>query len=175
MIRTIYLLSLWLLLFTGCAEKRASERTEEKDKQKTTSVFNTSAIQKLKYTDYALSGEAEDAVAGWEKYKELAIQIEYLKDGDLSFFNGDKVLLTDFLKVFKEELPEVLTTRPILSRVTLVETMILKLNDDLTLTNIEADDKLNSVLEVLIAFSNLNLQIDKKLERDIYDQIEPPN
>jgi hypothetical protein len=62
-----------------------------------------------------------------------------------------------------------------LSRVTLVETMILKLNDDLTLTNIEADDKLNSVLEVLIAFSNLNLQIDKKLERDIYDQIEPPN
>ena len=53
-----------------------------------------------------------------------------------------------------------------------METSLLRLNENLTLDNIQDSLKLQSVKEVLVAFSNLNYQINKKLEKDIYDQIE---
>ncbi len=48
-----------------------------------------------------LSSDAEDVVADWEKYKELAIQINYLKEADLSFFNGELKQLQDFIIALK--------------------------------------------------------------------------
>ncbi|MDC0007246.1 hypothetical protein OAE07_04690, partial [Winogradskyella sp.] len=90
----------------------------------------------------------------------------------LSFFNGDKKLLTDFIADFSKNIPERLQTNPITSRVVIVETKLLKLNENLTLSNIKTTTKLTSIVEVLVAFSNLTLQINKKLEFDIYNKIE---
>jgi hypothetical protein len=58
------------------------------------------------------------------------------------------------------------------SRNSIIETMVLRLNEHLTLDNIDNQLKRESVKEVLIAFSNLNYQINKKLERDLYEKIK---
>lgn len=172
MSKALYLLGFFCLIIMGCGEKDQSESGDQSQKVENKSELHSSAIKDLKFTDYALSSEAEEVIVNWEKYKELAIQIEYLKEGDMSFFNGEESVLIDFLKAFTAQIPEDLETEPILSRVALVETMILKLNEDLSLSNMDSNKKLDSILEVLVSFSNLNLQIDKKLERDFYDRIE---
>ena len=76
-------------------------------------------------------------------------------------------------KEFLDQLPKGLNTNPISSRVTVVVTTLLKLNDDLTLDNITLQNKRDSVKHLLVAFSNLNFQINKKLERDLFDRINP--
>jgi len=135
-------------------------------------VITSKAIENFDYTDYALSAEADKAIADWEEYQELAIQINYLKKADLSFFNGEKKLLKTFIGEFRANIPDQLRSNPIVSRTLIIETTLLKLNENLTITNIDEQVKLLGIKEVLESFSNLNYQINKKLERDIYDKIE---
>tara|TARA_R110002049_G_C9101385_1_gene557046 strand:- start:955 stop:1428 length:474 start_codon:yes stop_codon:yes gene_type:complete len=151
------------------------------DKKSTTEIETTEqnkkitakTIENIDYNDYALSSEAEAVIVTWEKYQELDEQIGYLKRADFSFFNGDKELLKKFIGEFKTQMPEDLRTNPITSRNAIIETALLKLNENLTLDNIKRNDKLLAIKALFVAFSNLNYQINKKLERDIYDKIQP--
>ncbi|WP_138432386.1 hypothetical protein [Winogradskyella algicola] len=167
-----FLLNVCFLLFINCGDDKLSseDNTEENTTQQP--VITAKAIEGFKYTDYVLSPRGEKAVADWEKYQELAIQINYLKKADLSFFNGDKELLTKFIDEFKKQTPSLLKTNPIISRTAIIETTLLRLNENLILDNIDNQLKLQSVKEVLVAFSNLNYQINKKLERDLYEKIK---
>ena len=167
-----FLLNVCFLLFINCGDDKLSseDNTEENTTQQP--VITAKAIEGFKYTDYVLSPRSEKAVADWEKYQELAIQINYLKKADLSFFNGDKELLTKFIDEFKKQTPPLLKTNPIVSRTAIIETTLLRLNENLILDNIDDQLKLQSVKEVLVAFSNLNYQINKKLERDLYEKIK---
>ncbi|GGW56411.1 hypothetical protein DFQ11_101611 [Winogradskyella epiphytica] len=157
-----------------CGDDPKSEiKVENQEQSEGHSRITAKTIEDLKYTDYVLSSEAEDVVSTWEKYRELDTQISYLKKADFSFFNGDIELLTKFIDGFKAGLPENLKTNPIISRVAIIETALLKLNENLTLDNIKRKDKLFGIKEVLVSFANLNYQINKKLERDMFDKIQP--
>ncbi|WP_282042408.1 hypothetical protein [Winogradskyella flava] len=167
----LILLYIFCLLSFGCGNDKTVGDATDTETTSQKRAITTHAIENLKYTDYVLSNTGEEAVASWDNYQELAIQIGYLKKADISFFNGDKELLKKFVAEFKIGLPEDLNTNPILSRMAMVETSILKLHDDLTLDNIPDENKLQSVKEVIVAFSNFNYQINKKLERDKFDKI----
>jgi len=169
----LYILVLCHVLIVSCEDEKKSIDANETESNNQQSNITEKAIKDFNYTDYALSSAAEKEVANWEKYQELAIQISYLKKTDLSFFNGDKELLKKFIDEFKLGLPERLRVNSITSRTTVIETTILKLNENLTLDNIDANLKLSTIKEVVTAFSNLNYQINKKLERDVYDKIQP--
>lgn len=166
-------LSVLVVLF-GCGKSNSNDTASNSDENTTEKEFKITqkTLEDIEYTDYVLSIEAEEAVEAWEKYKELGIQISYLKKADLSFFNSESSLLVEFVDDFKSTVPENLQTNPILSRVAIVETTLLKLNADLTLDNITSTEQLESLEAVLTAYSNLNFQINKKLERDIYDKIQ---
>lgn len=169
----LYLISAICFLFLGCTDKEASSKVSEIENNEQTSLITKKTIENFAYTDYALSPESEKALANWEKYQELAIQISYLKKTDLSFFKGDRDELKKFINEFKASTPKEFMTNPIISRTVIVETALLKLNENLTLDHIEDRIKLLSIKEVLIAFSNLNYRMNKKLERERYDLIEP--
>ncbi|NNE32048.1 MAG: hypothetical protein HKN40_06735 [Winogradskyella sp.] len=170
--------NLVIALIIGCLLFSCSEsetKTADIDTQDTAAsepAISSRVIEGFEYDDYALSREAMEVVGEWEKYQELAIQIDYLKKADLAFFNSDKKLLEDFITELKANMPERITTNPIISRVSIIETKLLKLNENLTISNIDAATKLESIKEVLVAFSNLTLQINKKLEFDLYNSIE---
>ncbi|MBV7270685.1 hypothetical protein [Winogradskyella luteola] len=168
----LILLSICFLMLISCGTDNAKEDKAEAETTNQKTVITAKAIENFNYTDYVLSSGAEKAVANWEKYQELAIQINYLKKADLSFFNGDKDLLRTFIEEFKLALPTNFKTNPIISRMAIIETSLYRLNENLTLDNIDDNLKLESVKEVLIAFSNLNYQINKKLERDKYNKIK---
>ncbi len=157
----------------SCGDDKSTTEISETETTNQKNVITAKAIENFKYTDYVLSSKSEKALANWEKYQELAIQISYLKKADLSFFNGEKQILKTAIDEFTATIPEQLRTNPILSRTVIVETTLLKLNENLRIANIDGRVKLMSVKDVLESFSNLNYQINKKLEFDIYDNIEP--
>lgn len=130
-------------------------------------------IENLKYNDFGLSNDARTAVSDWQKYQELSTQIEYLKKADISFFKSDITLITTFLNDFRAELPKTLNTNEIKARITALETKILKLNSLLLLDNISKNEQIEGLKEVFVAFSNLNLQINKKLEFEAYNILKP--
>ncbi len=166
-------LTVFCLIFVSCGDDKSTTQTSETETTDQQNTITAKAIENFKYTDYALSSKSEKALANWEKYQELAIQISYLKKADLSFFNGEKQLLKTAIDEFTATIPEQLQTNPILSRTVIVETTLLKLNENLSIANIDGRVKLMSIKDVLESFSNLNYQINKKLEFDIYDNIKP--
>ena len=168
----IVLTTCYLILMSCGDEKSTTEISETKTTIQKNAI-TAKAIENFKYTDYALSLKAEKALANWEKYQELATQMSYLKKADLSFFNAEKQILKTAIDEFTATIPEQLRTNPILSRAAIIETTLLKLNENLRLDNIDGHVKLMSVKDVLESFSNLNYQINKKLEFDIYDNIKP--
>lgn len=171
---TSVILCLFGLLVIGCnSEKNNKNNAGPTDKQEQDDRITAKTIESIAYKDYALSSEAESIIIPWEKYQELATQISYLKKGDFSFFNGDKELLKTFISEFKAQMPEELQTKHITSRNAVIETALLNLNEKLTLDNIDRDAKILGIKELFIAFSNLNYLINKKLERDFYDKIQP--
>ena len=169
----LVLFNLVFIMLLNCSgDQQATSDTQTAEKEDSAFKITAKTIEKFDYADYALSADGENAVKEWEKYQELAIQVGYLKKGDLSFFNGDTKLLKKFIETFKIELPDELRTNPIESRVIIVETTLLRLNENLTLDNIDNQLKLESVKEVVVAFSNLNFLINKKLIRDKGEKIQ---
>lgn len=169
----LLVLNILCFILISCGDDKTTTEVVEAKSSGQKIRITSKAIENFDYTDYALSADSEKAIDNWERHKELVIQISYLKKADLSFFNGDKEVLKKFIDEFKATTPESLLTNPIISRTVILETTLLKLNENLTIDNIDGRDKLLTIKEVLVSFSNLNYQINKKLERDVYDKIQP--
>ena len=130
-------------------------------------------ITKLKYTDFALSNLTKSKTSNWQKFNELSNKIEVLKTGDLSFFRDDKAILEGFIADLKNEVPESLNTQAILVRLTVIETVFLKLEGLASLKTAKKEDLLIAIKDVLLSYTNLVFQMNKKFEKES-QKIEKP-
>jgi len=130
-------------------------------------------ITKLKYTDFALSNLTKSKTSNWQKFNELTDKIEILKTGDLSFFRDDKAILVGFLNDLKNEIPESLKTPAILVRLSVIETTFLKLEGLASLSSAKKEDLLIIIKDVLVSYTNLVFQLNKKFEKESQN-IEKP-
>ena len=138
-----------------------------------TTKITAKDIAKIKFTEYALSDLTEVKTSNWQKFHELSTQIERLKTGDLSFFRDDKAILVGFINDLKNEIPESLNATAILVRLTVIETVFLKLEGLASLSTAKKEDLLAAIKDVLISHTNLIFQINKKFEKDS-QKIEKP-
>lgn len=151
------------ILVVGCnskAEDTAVKVSGKEDSERIT----PKEIANLKFTDYALSPESKEAVINWQRYQELMTQTEFLKQADFSFFGGKNELLLNFLKDLKKDIPANVNTPAISDRLIALETKILKFHSTLMLSNADKKQTLKDLKELLVATSNLHLQINKKFE-----------
>jgi len=158
-----YIIALIIVSF-GCnnlSNQKPDETAQVTDGQNS---ITSKDIESFRYDEYGLSNDSEEAIENWQKYQELSEQIEYINKADFSFFNSEKKVLKTFINDFKTEMPESIKTAPIQSRITALETKLLKLNSTLKLDNVDKTTQLRTIKELLIAMSNLNLQINKKFE-----------
>ncbi len=156
--------SLLSIMIVSCKTDSQNLEIESTAEDKQSKTIIKSEVESLKYNDYRLSNDATKTVNDWQKYQELNTQIGYLKTADLSFFKSDITLITTFINDFKTEIPKAVNTNEINARITALETKMLKLNSLLLLDNITKNEQLEGLKEVFVSFSNLNLQINKKLE-----------
>lgn len=161
------------MIVISCKTDTQNTETKTPINENLSKIITKKEIENLRYNDYILSNDASNVAIDWQKYQELNTQIEYLKKADLSFFKNDITLMTAFINDFKAEIPNALKTNEINSRITALETKMLKLNSLLSLDNIPKNEQIEGVKEVFIAFSNLNLQINKKLEFEANNILKP--
>ena len=166
---------LTIILFSLCLWACNSSEKEQKqvvEEEVSPFVFKDD-IAKLKYTDYVLDSKAQSDIESWDKFIELEGVISQLKSGDVSYFQGTSKTIETLTKEVLEGIPEVVNTPSIQARFLSLETKMLKLQSVLSLRNIPKTEQLQNVKETLIAYSNLNLQINKKYEKDS-QKIEKP-
>ena len=99
--------------------------------------------------------------------------MDLLKKANLSFFKEEKKVMETFIKDFKAELPESTKTPTINARITVLETALLKLHSTAKLINVDKKVLLKDIKDLLIAFANLNLQINKKFELEAQEIDKP--
>ncbi|MEZ4801729.1 MAG: hypothetical protein R2797_03075 [Gelidibacter sp.] len=163
-----------LAFFVGCNSQSNKTINEVSDQEKDSERITPKDIESLKFTDYVLSPEASQAVVNWQRYQELMTQMEFLKKADFSFFGGKNELLMNFLKDLQSDIPPSVATPAIKERLIALETKLLKLHSTLKLSNVKKKEMLSNIKELLVATSNLHLQINKKFELES-QVIENPN
>lgn len=155
---------LCILICIGCKSEPKAEESPLEDQEKSYTI-SAEDIDKLVYTDYILSNDSEQAIIEWQKYQDLQVNIELLKKANLSFFKVENEIMQEFITELKTEQPKIVTTPAIRSRMTVLETNLLRLQDLSNLDNIKKKDLLIAIKELLIADVNLKLQINKKFEK----------
>lgn len=160
----IYLLG-FLLLLLSCSQNRQESNTKN-TKEEQGDFLSKEDVASLKYVEYVLDTKTEKEHSNWQKYNELETLVNDVKNANLSFFKDNKDVLKSFLEDLKSTTPEKINTPAIQARLKIIETMSYKLEDQLVLSQPKKDEILLVIKEFLEAFSNLNFQINKKLERD---------
>lgn len=138
------------------------------------SIITAKDVAKIKFTEYALSKITQNKTSNWQKFNELSNKIELLRTGDLSFFRDDKAILEGFIADLKNEIPESLNTQSILVRLTVIETVFLKLEGLASLKTAKKEALLIAIKDVLLSYTNLIFQMNKKFEKES-QKIEKPN
>ncbi|MDA7558535.1 hypothetical protein N8768_05190 [Flavobacteriaceae bacterium] len=138
------------------------------------SQVTTQNISNLKYTEYVLSDISKIKVRDWQKLNDLMDIIEEVKLGNLSFLNNDKVILDSFFTDLKNEIPESIKSTSILVRLTVIETLFLKLEGIMSLKFTQKENLLKNIKDILVSHSNLILQLNKKFEKESQN-IKKPN
>jgi len=141
--------------------------TENNDVANKSQVITEKDISKLNYLDFGIDDRTLAIIEPWQEFNQLQRIIENTKKGDLSYFKIDakkniKTLLSDI----KNTIPEALNTPSIIARLTVVETTLYKTESLSNLSTTKKQDLLDTVKELLVSFSNLCFQLNKKLEND---------
>ena len=172
---TIKFISVCILLMCLSCKKTTQTNTDNSDDTtKKSQVITEKDISKLNYLDFGIDERVTPFIEPWQEFNQLEGIIENIKKGDLSYFKTDaKKNLKTLLSDIKENIPDTINTPAILARIKVVETKLYKTESLSNLSTTRKEELLNTLKELLISFSNLNFQLNKKIEND-FQNIERP-
>lgn len=160
------IINAFFLLFclTACNDVKteSSQTKQEHDTQ----IVSKETISNLDFIEFVLDAKAEKLFETWAKYIEIQNLTTNIKQGDLSFFKDNSELLIALIEDFKATVPEQIDSPSIWVRIKALETKMYKLESAVSLPTTNKQDLTASIKELLIAFSNFNLQINKKFEKE---------
>ncbi len=154
------------MFYFSCNNTQKDTTNEKTFKQPVSKSFSEKDISNLKYVEYTLDVKTKKAIEDWIKYNDLKEIVQNVKKGDLSYFKDNNKAIKTFLKEFKKTIPDTVNTPSIMARITALETKLYKLE---SVTNLQTTTKKelgSTIKEFLESVSNLNLQMNKKLEKD---------
>ena len=154
-----------LLFFVSC-KKKQDDAALVVEKPVESQVIKVKDVAKIKYTDYILDSRAEDSIVNWMAYKQLDEVVNNLKKADLNFFKANEKNVKELVRNLKQTIPAEINNNAITARITALETQLLKLESLYNLSTTTKPELLENIRAFLVAFSNLNLQMNKKIEAD---------
>ncbi|WP_299548662.1 hypothetical protein [Seonamhaeicola sp.] len=160
---------LFFVLFSCKRTQNANGDHSETESQEITEKD----ISNIDYIEFLLDEKTEVHVSDWIEYNQLQEVIDNVKNADLSFFYDNKGVIDTTLIELKKNIPEPVNSPSITARISAFETKFLKLESLSNLSTTSKQELLNSVEDLLVAFSNLNLQMNKKVEFDNQDIQKP--
>ena len=148
-------------------KKTTQTDTENSDTTNKSLTITEKDMSKLKYLDFSIDDRVEPIVGSWQEFNQLGDIIESVKKGDLSYFKTDaKKNLKTLLRDIRETIPDTINKPAILARITVVETKLYKTESLSNLSTTKRQELLNTLKELLVSFSNLSFQLNKKIEND---------
>lgn len=163
---TKFLFACILLMCLSC-KKTKQTNTDTTDIDTKSQVITEKDISKLNYFDFSIDDRALPITESWEEFNQLQSIIENVKKGDLSYFKIDaKKNLKTLLSGIKTTIPDTINTPSILARLKVVETTLYKTESLSNLSTTKKQELLDTLKELLVSFSNLCFQMNKKLEND---------
>ncbi|MFY0712346.1 hypothetical protein J1D01_01605 [Seonamhaeicola sp. NFXS20] len=150
-------------IFLSCKnqENKTNDNVENENKELT-----EKEISEIDYIDFLLDEKTETIVANWAEYNQLQGVIFEIKKADLGFFHDNRETIKTTLTDLRKNIPEAVKSPSIEARISAFETQFLKLESLSNLSTTTKQELLNTVKDLLVAFSNLNLQMNKKVEFD---------
>ncbi|WP_242092551.1 hypothetical protein [Aestuariivivens sediminicola] len=170
--KLVYALSLVFVLYS-CKKEISSTSEIEKQELPTTAVTE-SDVSKIQYTEFVLSQESKALIENWTEYNQMQEQVGYIKKGDLSYFNDNEEAITKLLKDLTKNIPDSLNNNTILARLKIVETNMYKLESLKRLSTSTKAELLGGIKALLVAVSNLDLQLNKIVELKRNENIPKP-
>ena len=161
------------LLFSSCKKESKDAVVDDSVIVIDTLLLTKKDIKKITYQDIAIDAKANTVMSNWKAYLDVANGIQNLFTPDFTFFNADVDLFNSTIKDLEETIPEAINTQAIKARVLVLKTMLLKFQEIETLKTSTKKEKLVAMRQVFFAQSNLNLQINKKIEKDNQVIVKP--
>jgi hypothetical protein len=163
-IKTLSVLCL-LTLFVSCKKTQENDTSNTIEKQQIQAITEQNLL-KLKYADYVLDFKTEEAIKDWQEYFQLQEVINKVKKADLSFFNDNEENIKILISKLKENIPNQVNSEGVLARLLVLETKMLKLESLSNLSTTTKQELISIIKEFFVSFSNVNFQMNKKLEFD---------
>jgi len=155
-----------ILLFISACKKTTETEIDTETEETSTLGLSEKNIGKLKYIEYALDEKTEKTIEDWQEYYQLETVINNVKKADLTFFYDNDKNIKTLLKDLKKDIPDAVNSNATMARIMALETYLYKLKSLSNLDTTDKNDLLLSVKDFLISFSNLNFQMNQKIEAD---------
>ncbi|OBQ57148.1 hypothetical protein VQ01_01335 [Tamlana sp. s12] len=167
----LWLVGISILLWNCKKDPDQTAATEtEVDNSK---LISENDIKSFDYTEFSIDNKVQAQIKDWTEYYKLQDVIEKVKASDLHFFKDNEKTIKDAFKELKATIPGTIKSPSIEARILVVETKFYKLESLFNLGTTSEKELEASVEEVLVAFSNLNLQMNKKAEFDAINIVKP--
>ena len=164
--RTYFLGAFYIsIALLSCGQQKESDHNVSIEASVSTKISEKD-ISQFKFLEYSLDIKTEKEIENWTSFKELEDLVIRVKKGDLSYFKDNNEAITKLVKELKEKIPDTLNTPSVDARITSLETKIYKLESLYNLSTTSKDELSLLIKEFLESVSNLNLQMNKKLEKD---------
>ena len=164
-----YKVLLLVVFFQSCSSEVKITESANEPILKNNIVFYQTEYDSIYFT------KNNYAIENWLNYSELSQIIDEINNNNLSALTDNKIYLKRFFKGIKNTIPEMIKEPEIISRITVIETDILKFESDLSESYIDEIQKLKMTKKVNNAFSNLNFQIDMLVEKQKNKQLDSIN
>lgn len=161
-----FLILTFVFAITLSCDNTVKNESVTSNKNKTDSEITKKDISKIIYTDIKLDLETKTIIGNWIEYANIKSIIDNIQKGDLSVFQENSEVFNETTKALIKNLPSQINNSPILVRINVLKTKFSKLESLVKLGVKDKKKRIKSIKELLVSFSNLNLQINKTLEID---------
>lgn len=156
-----------LLLMALSCKKPSQNQNNNNGTADLSQIIKEKDIEQLNYLDFTVDDRVRPIIETSEPFNQLEAIIENTKKGDLSYFKVDgKKNIKSLITGLRGSMPDTLNTPAVLARIRVVETKLFKTESLANLSTTKKQDLLETLKELLVSFSNLNFQLNKKIEND---------
>ncbi|TBN01893.1 hypothetical protein EYD45_12760 [Hyunsoonleella flava] len=163
---TLRVLNILSFCFMVMACNNKPQQNAEVTSENKVSLITEADIEKLKYIEFSLDPKVEILAEPWQPYEQLQTAIENIKKANFSFFEDNEQAVFELVKELRKAIPDTLKTQSVLSRITIVENMLYKLDDTHEMHTTTKPELAEAIKNLLVSYSNLNFQLNKKIEKD---------
>jgi hypothetical protein len=136
-------------------------------------ILTKGLISKLKFNDILLDKSAKVIIEEWKSYTAIDKAIIDIKSLKFTFFTEQEDIFRSTLLELKTTIPEAIDSQPIKARILVLQNQLYRFQEELKIKKQLKKEDIIFIKEVFVAFSNLNLQINKKLEKEAQQIIKP--